>query len=116
VNNSYAHSKAIRQEKSWPILLEMETWLRTGIPEELPESAIGIAFAYTLNLWPRLARILKMVDSLSTITRSKTVSVLLPWAVKIISLPVHMKLRNKLPFYIHYPQAVKLTRSGHLPG
>ena len=34
----------------------METWLRTGIPEELPESAIGIAFAYTLNLWPRLAR------------------------------------------------------------
>ena len=59
MNNSYAHSKAIRQEKSWPIFLEMETWLRTGIPEELPESAIGIAFAYTLNFWPRLARYLE---------------------------------------------------------
>ena len=48
--------KAIRHEKSLPILLEMETWLRTGILEVLPKSAIGIAFAYTLNLWPRLAR------------------------------------------------------------
>ena len=34
----------------------METCLRTGILEVLPESAIGIAFAYTLNLWTRIGR------------------------------------------------------------
>jgi transposase len=48
--------KAIRLEKSLPVLQEMEIWLKTGIVEVLPKSAIGIAFAYTLNLWPRLAR------------------------------------------------------------
>jgi transposase len=48
--------KATRMEKSLPVLLEMEKWLRDGIYEVLPKSAIGIAFAYTLNLWPRLIR------------------------------------------------------------
>ena len=48
--------KAMRLEKSWTILQEMETWLKEGIYEVLPKSAIGIAFAYTLNLWPRLSR------------------------------------------------------------
>ena len=48
--------KAIRHEKSLPILLEMETWLKEEVYAVLPKSAIGIAFAYTLNLWPRLAR------------------------------------------------------------
>jgi transposase len=48
--------KAIRMEKSLPVLQEMEIWLRKEIYEVLPKSAIGIAFAYTLNLWPRLIR------------------------------------------------------------
>ena len=48
--------KAIRHEKALPILLEMETWLKEEVYAVLPKSAIGIAFAYTLNLWPRLAR------------------------------------------------------------
>ena len=48
--------KAIRQEYSLPVLLEMEIWLKEEIYQVLPKSAIGIAFAYTLNLWPRLAR------------------------------------------------------------
>ena len=48
--------KALRQEKSKPILNEMETWMREQIIVVPPKSAIGMAFAYTLNLWPRLIR------------------------------------------------------------
>ena len=48
--------KAIRNAKAWPVLLEMETLLREEIYQVLPKSANGIAFAYTLNLWPRLIR------------------------------------------------------------
>ena len=48
--------KALRQEKSKPILNEMETWMREQIIMVPPKSAIGMAFAYTLNLWPRLIR------------------------------------------------------------
>jgi len=48
--------KAIHQQHSLPVLLEMETWLKKEIHQVLPKSAIGIAFAYNLNLWSRLAR------------------------------------------------------------
>jgi transposase len=48
--------RAIRHEISLPILQEMETWLKQEVYAVLPKSAIGIAFAYTLNLWPRLVR------------------------------------------------------------
>jgi hypothetical protein len=34
----------------------METWLREQIILVPPRSAIGVAMAYTLNLWPRLIR------------------------------------------------------------
>ncbi len=48
--------KLLRQEKSAPILLEMETWLKEKLNKVLPKSAIGQAIAYTLTLWPRLIR------------------------------------------------------------
>jgi transposase len=48
--------KLLRQEKSAPILLEMETWLKDKLNKVLPKSAIGQAIAYTLTLWPRLIR------------------------------------------------------------
>ena len=48
--------KALREEKSKPILNEMETWMRDQIILVPPKSAIGMAMAYTLNLWPRLIR------------------------------------------------------------
>ncbi len=48
--------KVLRQEKSAPILLEMETWLKDKLNKVLPKSAIGQAIAYTLTLWPRLVR------------------------------------------------------------
>jgi transposase len=48
--------KAIRMERALPVLLEMEAWLKKEIYLVLPKSAIGMAFSYTLNLWPRLMR------------------------------------------------------------
>ena len=48
--------KLVRQEKSLPILEELETWLKSNILEVLPKSAIGGAIAYTLGLWERLKR------------------------------------------------------------
>lgn len=48
--------RLLREEKSVPVLQEMECWLKEEIIGVLPASAIGKAFAYTLKLWPRLAR------------------------------------------------------------
>ncbi|NCA76143.1 MAG: IS66 family transposase [Alphaproteobacteria bacterium] len=48
--------KELRQKKSKPILVRLETWMREQIILVPPKSAIGIAMAYTLNLWPRLIR------------------------------------------------------------
>jgi len=48
--------RALRLEKSKPVLDEMETWMREQIIMVPPKSAIGMAMAYTLNLWPRLIR------------------------------------------------------------
>ena len=48
--------KQLRQEKSVPVLKEMEGWLKKQITEILPKSAIGEAVSYTLSLWPRLSR------------------------------------------------------------
>jgi len=48
--------KQLRQEKSVPVLKEMEQWLKKQITEILPKSAIGEAVSYTLSLWPRLSR------------------------------------------------------------
>jgi len=48
--------KNLRQQKSLPVLKEMETWLNKNLNLVLPKSAIGQAIAYTLSLWPRLIR------------------------------------------------------------
>ena len=48
--------RSLRQERSKPILDGMEVWLREQIILVPPKSAIGVALAYTLNLWPRLVR------------------------------------------------------------
>ena len=53
---SYDDIKTLRQEKSLPVLKEMETWLNKKLNLVLPKSAIGQAIAYTLTLWPRLIR------------------------------------------------------------
>jgi transposase len=48
--------QTLRQEKSKPLLDEMEGWLREQIILVPPKNAIGVAMAYTLHLWPRLIR------------------------------------------------------------
>ena len=55
-NSEPATILAIRQEKSKPVLDQMEVWLKEKIIVVPPKSAIGMAMAYTLNLWPRLIR------------------------------------------------------------
>jgi hypothetical protein len=45
-----------RQKKSKPVLDQLEAWMREQIIVVPPKSAIGVALAYTLRLWPRLIR------------------------------------------------------------
>lgn len=51
-----------RRRYAKPILKNLEKWLKSNHPagagygKVLPESAIGVAIAYTLKLWPRLRR------------------------------------------------------------
>jgi hypothetical protein len=55
-NLSHDDIKALRQEKSLPVLQQMEAWLKEKLNLVLPKSAIGQAISYTLTLWPRLTR------------------------------------------------------------
>lgn len=48
--------KQERQEKSVPVLQEMEAWLKDNIYKVAPKSAIGEAISYTLGLWSRLIK------------------------------------------------------------
>ena len=43
-----------RQKRAVPIMNEIKTWLDENVYAVLPESAIGKAFHYMLNQWPRL--------------------------------------------------------------
>jgi transposase len=52
----YEKRKEERQQRSIPVLKELDQWLKENIIEVLPQSAIGKALAYTLALWPRLMR------------------------------------------------------------
>lgn len=48
--------KQIRQDQALPILVEFKQWMDDNLMTVAPRSSIGIAIAYTLNLWTRLAR------------------------------------------------------------
>ena len=48
--------KALRQEKSVPLLDALKSWMEEIYPQVLPKSAIGKAIAYSLKLWPQLCR------------------------------------------------------------
>lgn len=50
--------KALRQEKSKPIMLEFKRWLDAVYLTVLPKSPLGVAVAYCLNHWEGLARFL----------------------------------------------------------
>jgi len=49
-----AATKALRQEKSIPILKEFKAWLDKTQPRVPPKSALGLAIQYTLKQWPYL--------------------------------------------------------------
>lgn len=53
-NVSFQTRKRYRQLYAKPILLNMETWLKNNASQTLPQSPIGKAIAYTLNLWDSL--------------------------------------------------------------
>ena len=55
-NFDFDRIKELRHQQALPVLRKMETWLNRNIYQTLPQSAIGQAIAYTLKLWPRLAR------------------------------------------------------------
>ena len=52
---SFENRKAIRQEKSVPILKNLGLWLQQNYVTTLPKSAIGKAIAYSLERWERLS-------------------------------------------------------------
>lgn len=52
----YQQIKELRQCESVPLLKQFEQWLKKEVYKVLPQSAIGKAISYTLNLWERLER------------------------------------------------------------
>jgi transposase len=53
---TFDQRKELRQEQAFPVLVELEKWLKDKINTTLPKSKIGEAMAYTIKLWPRLIR------------------------------------------------------------
>jgi len=53
---TFEERKDLRQERSVPILNELEQWMKDELTEVLPKSAIGGAIIYSLKLWKRLTR------------------------------------------------------------
>jgi hypothetical protein len=51
-----AGRRALRQERSLPILTDIEAYLKREQPQVLPKSPIGDAIAYALNNWAALVR------------------------------------------------------------
>jgi transposase len=49
---------ALRQEKSKPLTEKFKTWLDDLYPTTLPQSPLGRAMMYCINLWPGLTRYL----------------------------------------------------------
>lgn len=51
--------KSLREEKSVPVLKEMERWLLENYKEVLPQSPIGKAVTYSLQRWEKLSLYVK---------------------------------------------------------
>lgn len=50
---------ALRQEKSKPVMEQFKAWVEQLLPATPAKSALGQAFSYTLNQWPKLERFLE---------------------------------------------------------
>jgi hypothetical protein len=53
---TFEQRKELREKEAWPVLKEMESWLKGNIVHVLPRSAIGEAISYTLGQWKWLVR------------------------------------------------------------
>ncbi|MBN2882889.1 MAG: IS66 family transposase, partial [Clostridia bacterium] len=53
---SFEERKALRIERSLPVLNELEDLMKKKIVRTLPRSAMGVALSYTLGIWNRLIR------------------------------------------------------------
>ena len=56
-----AAREALRQERSKPILKEIQAWLLQEKNRALPKSPIGEAIGYALNHWQALVRYLSLI-------------------------------------------------------
>ena len=50
---------ALRQEKAKPVMEQFKAWVEQLLPATPAKSALGQAFSYTLNQWPKLERFLE---------------------------------------------------------
>ena len=55
---------AVRKEKSQPILIELDNWMKSNLPHILQSSPIGHAICYALPRWEALSRYLLRGDLL----------------------------------------------------
>jgi hypothetical protein len=46
-----------RMEKAWPILQQMECWMKQVFNTITPKSPLGKAISYAFGMWPRSAAI-----------------------------------------------------------
>jgi transposase len=60
LNLGFEDRRALRVEKSLPVLTGLEKWMKKKVVEVLPKSAMGIALSYRLGLWNRL---IKYIDN-----------------------------------------------------
>jgi hypothetical protein len=52
----YERIRSERMEKAWPILQQMERWMRQVFNTITPKSPLGKAISYAFGMWPRVSR------------------------------------------------------------
>ena len=74
-----ANRYAQRQEKSLPLLNQLETWLTKSAQQVLPKTKLGEAIQYCLNQWHKLVRY--TLDGYLTIDNNRTERVIKPFVI-----------------------------------
>jgi len=55
----YEHIRKEREEKAYPILQQMENWMKQAYNGCTPNSPLGKAISYAFGMWPRISRYCK---------------------------------------------------------
>jgi transposase len=58
-NADYEQIRKERQEKAYPILQQMERWMKQTYNDCTPKSPLGKAISYAFGMWPRISRYCK---------------------------------------------------------